>query len=128
MPIWDDLDMERIVVEILTRARSYQPRHHFGRPFLTSYQIAIEFRQRYQNEFRRLGKRVGGAETGQRNSVSQYIAGQLTSRISDGRITNIEGRFLWRTHLKTLEYKDERQTIRSSLGKSYETTMFRLRG
>jgi len=127
MSLWDDLGMGHIVVEILTRAQAYDPAHHFGRPFLISYQIAIEFRQHYPTEFDRLGKPVGGAGTGQKDSVAQYIARELSARIKAGTITNIEGRFLWRSHLKTLEYDDEGRTMPSSLGDTWDASMFRLR-
>jgi len=83
--------------------------------------------QQYPSEFARLGKPVGGAGTGQKDSVAQYIARELSARIKAGTIRNIEGRFLWRSHLQTLEYDDEGRTVQSSLGDTWDASMFRLR-
>ena len=82
---------------------------------LNAYQIAIAFRDRYSQEFQKIGKPIGGKGTGQQDSLAQYIALELSRRIKDNRITNIEGRFLYRGNLESLRYEYNGQIIESSL-------------
>ncbi|MPM44653.1 hypothetical protein SDC9_91332 [bioreactor metagenome] len=67
--LWEELKLEEKIIEIL-RVESHEPGHHFGRPFFTPYQIAIEFKIRYPEEFEKIGKPVGGKGTGQPDSVA----------------------------------------------------------
>lgn len=125
MSLWDQLQIESKVRAILD-VRSHSPDHHFGRPFLTPYQIALEFEQRYPAEFSQLGKPVGGKGTGQQDSLSQYLALELSRRISQQRLNGIEGRFLHRAHLRTLQYERDGQVVESSSMQAYDLSMFRL--
>lgn len=127
MAQWDDLDMDSKISQIL-RVQSHDPNHHFGRPFLTPYQIAIAFQEQYPQDFKTIGKPLGGRGTGQQDSLAQYIALELSRRIRDAIITNIEGRFLYRGNLESLRYKHNGQTIESSSMQSYDLSMFRLVG
>ncbi len=120
--LWSQLDMDTKVADIL-RVRANAPRHRFGRPFLTPYQIALAFQQQYPADFRTIGKPVGGKGTGQRNSVAQYIALELSKRIKSGAIRNIEGRFLYRANNPSLKYEKK---VESSTGGSYDLSIFRL--
>ena len=125
MSQWDVLDMDSKISQILD-VQSHDPGHHFGRPFLTPYQIAIAFRDRYPQEFQTIGKPIGGKGTGQQDSLAQYIALELSRRIKNNRITNIEGRFLYRGNLESLRYVRNGQIIESSSMQSYDLSMFRL--
>lgn len=125
MSLWNQLQMDSKISQILD-VQSHDRYHHFGRPFLTPYQIAIIFQQRYPQEFQTIGKPIGGKGVGQQDSLAQYIALELSKRIKDGRISNIEGRFLHRAHLLTLEYETGSQTIKSSLMQTYDLSMYRL--
>lgn len=128
MSQWNDLQMDLRILEILGDVHSHAPEHHFERPFITPYQIAIEFRQRFPEDFETIGKPLGGRGTGQHDSLAQYIAGELSRRIRDRRIPNVEGAFLHRAHLRSLAYDGENgETIESSLMQSYDLSMFRLR-
>ena len=90
-------------------------------------QIAIEFKIRYPEEFAKIGKPVGGKGTGQPDSVAQYFALELSRRIKNGSIKNIEGRFLHRGHLKTLQYYDDvHQEVESSLMQNFDLSLYRL--
>ena len=84
MSLWDEHQIEAKVRLILRETEAYNPEHHFGRPFLVSYQIAIEFRRRFPAEYAALGKPVGGKGTGLRHSVAQYI-GPRVVRADQGR-------------------------------------------
>ena len=125
MSQWDDLDMDVKISQILN-VQSHDPAHHFGRPFLTPYQIAIRFHEQYRADFNAIGKPIGGKGTGQQDSLAQYIALELSKRIKDNRITNIEGRFLYRGNLKNLQYEYNGDLIESSSMQAYDLSMFRL--
>ena len=47
MHYWKELDIENKVTKILKDAPNALKDHHLGQPFLTAYQIAIEFEKRY---------------------------------------------------------------------------------
>ena len=126
MSLWDQLDMTVKIEEIL-RVRSHSPRHHFGRPFLSPYQIAIAFRARFPEDFQIIAKPVGGKGTGQQDSLAQYIALELSRRIKKRDLPNIEGRFLHRAALHGLMYQDGNRIIKSSSMTSYDLSIFRLR-
>jgi hypothetical protein len=125
MSLWENLDIEDKVREILD-VKSQEPGHHFGRPFMTPYQIAISFKERHPDDFQAIGKPLGGKGTGQQDSVAQYIALELSRRIKDGKISDIEGRFLHGKSLKTLQYKDEGKIIESSLMQAADLSLYRL--
>jgi hypothetical protein len=128
MSKWEEFDFEQKITEILSDDSEYAPGHQLGRPFLTAYQIAIEFARRHPDDFRRFGFPIGGVGIGQRNSLSQYLAQRLSALIGSGHIIHIEGGFLSNRHLNDITFKSEGETIRSSLtGGPYTLSMFRLR-
>ena len=125
MSIWEEFAMESRVREILKAAR-FDKRHHFGRPFLTAYQIAIAFDKAHSEDRKRIGKPVGGKGTGQQDSLAQYLALQLSRRIKSGELVGIEGRFLHGQHVRSLEYDLDGKVVKSSSGKADALSMFRL--
>ena len=128
MSMWEDRDIEKKVTEILSEVPDSAEGHHLGRAFLTAYQIAIEFARRYPDDFERIGLPIGGVGTGQHNSLAQYLAGQLSRRIRDGHIQNIEGGFLSNQHLNDIIFNTGEEMIHSSLtGTPFTLSMFRLR-
>jgi len=52
MSQWDQLQMDTKISQILN-VHSHDPNHHFGRPFLTPYQIAIGFKKEFKCELHR---------------------------------------------------------------------------
>ncbi|NNN05527.1 MAG: hypothetical protein HKL90_06470 [Elusimicrobia bacterium] len=125
MSDWVRLDLDVKIREILSTARRV-PDHHFERPFLTPYQIAIAFERRYPADFAAIGLQVGGRGIGARESLAQYIARELSRRIKNVRGYGIEGAFLSRSNLQRLEYRDRASTIVSSSQTSYHLSIFRL--
>jgi len=125
MSRWERLGMDAKLTEILSMARRV-PGHHFLRPFLTPYQIAIEFRRRYPAEFRTIGLPVGGLRTGERESLAKYIARELSRRIKNQKRTDIEGAFLGKFDLHGLQYRDGQHLVESSSQTSYHLSLFRL--
>ena len=128
MSKWQELDIESKITQILRDVPDSAPGHPLGRPYLTAYQIAIEFARLYPNETAQLGFPIGGAGTGQRNSLAQYLAGQLSRNIGAGQLSHIEGGFLSNQHLKDISFEIGTETIHSSLTDSnFTLSMFRLR-
>lgn len=124
MSVWDQLQMDTKITQILN-VKSHEPNHHFGRPFLTPYQIAIAFHDQFFQDFKNIGKPLGGKGIGQ-DSLPRYIALELSKRIKNRSITNIEGRFLHRANLLTLKYRGGGKDIESSSKQAYDLSMYRL--
>lgn len=126
---WQELDIEGKVIEILNDIRDAAPEHHLGRPFLTAYQIAVEFARRYPEDAKQLGLPIGGAGTGKHNSLAQYLALQLSRGIKAGRLAGIEGSLTSTRHLSDIRFDADGKVIHSSLtGSGSRLSMFRLRG
>jgi hypothetical protein len=121
---WKSLQMDLKIAKVLD-VNSHKRPHHFGRPFMTPYQIALGFKDCYPEDFKNIGKPIGGKKTGRYDSLSQYIALELSKGIKKGRINNIEGRFLYRGNLKSLKY--EKGAIVASSGQGYDLSMYRLK-
>lgn len=123
MSIWQQHSIESRIRAIL--ASVPHDGHHFGRPFLSAYQIAIAFAQRYPREANLIAKPIGGGDIGRHDSLAQYFANQLSGRIRDGELSDIEGRYLNGWFLDTLQYDNHGQPIVSSLGQA-NMAIFRL--
>ena len=105
---------------------SHKPDHHLERPYLTGYQIAIQFKKNFRSTFDLIGKPIGGKDTGQHDSLSQYIAQGLSREIKNEKITHIEGSFISRMYLSSLTFDDDGENIVFSGGQSYDHALFRL--
>ncbi|MFC1493331.1 hypothetical protein ACFL6O_05165 [candidate division KSB1 bacterium] len=110
-------------IENILSVQPHVPNHHFGRPFLTPYQIAIRFEDKYQKVFQKIGKPVGGKNTGQKDSLAQYIALELSRRIKSKEIDSIEGAFLYRDKQLELIYKDD--DVEATSGQYNDLSMYR---
>ncbi len=121
---WDELHLEEKLLRILN-VRSHAPNHPFGRPFQTPYQIAIALERLYPEDFKKIGKPLGGKHTGQQDSVAQYLAQELARRVKNGSLPNVEGRFFHRKYLKGLTYDHDGQVVESSAEQAYDLSMFR---
>lgn len=127
MTKWEQFEMERKITEVLSMAK-FETEHHFGKPFLTPYQIAIELTGRHPTLCKDLEMELGGAGTGLQNSLTQYIAQQLSTRIKKKEIRNIEGAFIFNMHLTDLVFKNLKgQEIHSSNSDQDALSMFRLK-
>lgn len=126
---WKQLDIENKITQILKDASNALK----GQPYLTAYQIAIEFSIRYPEETAQIGFPVGGVGTGQKNSLAQYLAKELSRRINsktNNKITHIEGGFLSNLHLHDINFSADGQErlIHSSLtNTNFTLSMFRLK-
>ena len=119
--------MRSNIIAVLSDVQ-YDQEHHFGRPFLTPYQITIVLVSRHPTICSGLGLELGGVGTGSYNSLIQYIAQQLSTRIKSGEITDIEGAFLSNIHLSDITFRDAGgRVIQSSNSDQSMLSLFRLR-
>ena len=126
MTKWDKLQMEYRIQDILDNQEYPKRFHHLGRPFLSAYQIAIEYARRYQTEFNSLGIKIGGKEIGKHSSFSQYIGKQLSTRLNKHMLPNIQGGFFSNIHLNDLEFSSIDGPIHSSATEGkYPVSIFR---
>ncbi len=123
---WAKLELYPKVRAILDNV-SYD--HHFGeRPFIISYQLAIEFHLRYRDTSDALGYPIGGPGTGDGMTLAKYLSNILSRKIKDGSICDIEGAFLGNLHLNDVRFNTPTGPISSTLTQSqYPASMFRLR-
>ena len=126
---WETCGLEEKIVVLLAEVSYYEPDHHFGLPFLTAYQLAILFKERYPEEFKRFGHPVGGKGSGVQFSLSNYLARQPSGKIKNGEIDDIEGGFLSNRQLQRIDFNDGASTVTSSLTESqYDLSMYRYIG
>lgn len=76
MTIWQQFEVQNKICDVLADVTIVSPDgHHFGRPFMTSYQLAIKFDQSYPEVAQAVGVEVGGAGTGRRDSLANIWLG-----------------------------------------------------
>ena len=128
MSIWSELDVENKVLSILDTVplNSATP-HPLGRPYLTSYQLAIELDERFPEVRRRLRCPLGGSGSGRRTSLAQYLARELSQRIRRDPIPfPIEGAFVSNIRVHSITYRSNSGLVESSLtGTGWDLTLFR---
>ena len=130
MSMWSDLQLEDRVVDVLADVPTINDVHHFGRPYVTAYQLAIRFERMFPAEFQAIGKPLGGRGTGQHNSLTQYLAGELSRQIKrHGKDYRIEGAFVSNRDARDFVFTDLRgEAVHSSLVETdYDLSLFRLR-
>ena len=93
MSHWQQLGIEEKLIEILHDIPDTASEHHFGRPFLTAYKIAIEFARLFPQDVAQIGVPIGGAGIGQRSSLAQYLARNCSRGIKAGTLPRVEGGF-----------------------------------
>jgi len=98
--IWEDHNIKARVTKILEDVKD--DGHHFQRPFLTAYQLAIKVNQAAPIT----GYSVGGkgTGTGTKKSLAQYLALQLSNRIKLRKLQGIEGAFISSENLKEISF------------------------
>jgi len=123
---WHRYGMEEKIVKILGEFEDTG--RHFGRPFITAYQLAIEYDINNHGDVVDWGISIGGTDTGEHISLVLYIARTLAGIIRDNPDYRIEGAFLSSRHQRELSYNHNNVIITSSItGRSGTLSMFRLR-
>jgi hypothetical protein len=102
---WEKYKLSEKVLEILD-IESYEPNHHFGRPFVTAYQIAILLKKMFPDTFARLNQPLGGQGTGYHHSLAQYLARNLSQQIKRGSLPKVEGRFINMQNIGAIAFND----------------------
>ncbi|SDY49938.1 hypothetical protein SAMN05660209_03031 [Geodermatophilus africanus] len=132
MSVWEEQGVEAAVLEALHAVHlNNAGGHHFGRPYVTAYQLAIAVQAAHPEIAAALGGvTVGGRGAGAQSSLAQYLARELSGRIKrDGNSYPVEGAFVSNEHLTALIYRDASgQAITSSLtGSGFDLSLFRAR-
>jgi hypothetical protein len=123
--IWKEYDFEEKIKTILRRHANIE-KMSWGSPYITAYQLAIEFSKSYPGTVNDLGWKVGGVQCGNRITLSKYIASQLSKRINSGEIKDIEANLLCCSNISNISFNSDNKTIRSTLvGSGSYLSMFR---
>jgi hypothetical protein len=127
--IWEDHGLEDKVVQVLKSAPANPTGHEFGRPYLSSYQLAIALQRQFPGTVEAIGKPLGGAGTGQQDSLAQYLAMALRREIKKhGPSHPVECAYLSNQDVKDLYFRGPDGPIQSSLPEGgFDMTIFRTR-
>lgn len=130
MPLWNEHNIEARILEILGDVPLINPDgHHFGRPFMTAYQLAIEFERLWPDATVAMDKTPGGRGSGEQASLSRYLANQLSRRIkAAGGSYPVEGAFVSNLHVDELRYRRANGdlVVSSHAGGPPDLSMYRL--
>lgn len=130
MSLWSEHDLTDKVVEILAGVHCNNEVHHFGRPYISSYQIAIEMERQFPDTVAAIGKPIGGAGTGQHNSLAQYLSNELSKQIKAQGVEHpVEGAFFSNENAAAVTFTGaDGAVITSSLvGTDFDMALYRLR-
>ncbi|WNV83489.1 hypothetical protein [Umezawaea sp. Da 62-37] len=129
MNVWNELDVEAKVFEALEDVTIVnEAGHHFGRPFMTAYQLALKLDHAHPHVKEQLGREIGGTRSG--HSLAQYFAHQLSQRIKrQGDAYPVEGAFLSNDAVAALVYlgPGDRELRSSLTGSGLDVSMYRRR-
>jgi hypothetical protein len=126
MSMWEEFQVEQNVRQILA-AQAVDTRYGAGRPYLTAYQIAVEYKAGFRANFGNLQMQMGGARKGP-YGLPTYLARELAGRIKDGRIRDMQIAFLGYEHIKDLIFDDEGRDLKATTAQArWGTTLFRLK-
>jgi len=128
MGLWKELGIHKLIKDILVDVPAVNSDSYLGIPYVTAYQIAIEFAFKYPRVLEKIERSADINTVGQRIGLARYLADELSSRIRSGEITDIEGGFLSSQHLRDISFNpDEHLVIYSSDDTSCLLSMFRIR-
>ncbi|GGE30204.1 hypothetical protein GCM10011571_35520 [Marinithermofilum abyssi] len=118
MSKWSDWNMEERIREVLNQTE----KRNGQRALMTAYQITIAICKKDDSFLELTGKLIGD-EDQPSNSLAVYISRELSKRIRDQRIHDMEIFYLSKKYIDELEYIDHE-------GNEIETTtstLFRLK-
>lgn len=135
---WETEGVLDAILEALNSVHLNNPQgHHFGRPFVTAYQLAIKVDADHPNIRQALGPdlALGGEGTGAHHSFAQYLARELSRNIKRHMEMQppqwypVQGRFLSNERVTELRYRDMAGAERKSslTGTGFDLALFRLR-
>lgn len=130
MSLWSQHDLANKVVQILTDVHCNNVVHHFGRPYVSAYQIAIEMQRRFPETVAAIGKPIGGARTGQHSSLAQYLSNELSKQIkATGAGHEVEGAFFSNENVSEITFSgvDGAPVTSSLVGTDFDMALYRVR-
>jgi hypothetical protein len=130
MSLWSEHDLTDTVVEILAGVHCNNEVHHFGRPYISSYQIAIKMERQFPDTVAAIGKPIGGAGTGQHNSLAQYLSNELSKQSKAQGVEHpVEGALFSNENAAAVTFTGaDGAVITSSLvGTDFDMALYRLR-
>lgn len=130
MSIWSEHNLTDKVIEILTDVHCNNDVHHFGPPYISAYQIAIEMQRRFPETVTAIGKPIGGAGTGQHNSLAQYLSNELSKIIKRLELDYpVEGAFFSNENASAISFAgaDGAVVTSSLVGTDFDMALYRLR-
>ncbi|MBH8599591.1 hypothetical protein [Thermoactinomyces sp. CICC 10523] len=123
MNIWESHQIEEKIREVLQD--EYKGDHHFGNPLMTAFQIAIGICKRYPDLLVNIDMQIGGE--GVDKSFARYLANQLSKRIKNGTISDIEGFSISGKYIREIDFSDHEHVEReANIGSEFSA--FRLKG
>ena len=111
--ISSELDLDDLR-RILADCPEYKRGHHLGRPFMSAYQIAIQFAIDHPNHPLVQKLDVGGRGRGPAPSLARRIARFLSGEIKRGKAPDIEGAFISHVHIGDLWFEHGGREVRPS--------------
>ncbi|GHH47592.1 hypothetical protein [Lentzea cavernae] len=102
-----------------------------GRPYMTAYQLAIKVERAHPGFAARLGKVLGGAGVGVRNSLAEYLGAQLAGRIDrEGAAFPVERAYLSDDEIREIRFAgpDGNDLVSSVTGSGYNLSLYRWSG
>tara|TARA_R110002167_G_scaffold22388_2_gene80261 strand:- start:838 stop:1227 length:390 start_codon:yes stop_codon:yes gene_type:complete len=125
--LWDTNRVTHLVRQIL-QSHHPDPTYGTGRPFLTTYQLAIEFSDQFPQVAAILAQQTGGEGHGP-YALTTYLARWLPDRIRHRGVTDIELRFLAPIHIAGIQLQSGQSIISTTTDQAgFNTTMFRYIG
>jgi hypothetical protein len=127
--LWEEHGLADKVVQVLKAAPANPTGHEFGRPYLSSYQLAIAFHWQFPETVKAIGKPLGGVGNGQQDSLAQYLAMVLRRETrKHGPHYPVECAYLSNQYVKDMTFTGPCGAMRSSLPEGgFDMTMFRAR-
>lgn len=123
MSLWKSENIEAKVINILQNINTPDS-HHFGRPFVSAYQLAIDFEKNYPDTVNKLGLEMGGKGSGLYKSLPQYLALQISKHIST---LPLEASFLCSKYVDEFRFNYDHELVSSLNDSQYGLSMFRLK-
>ncbi len=129
MSIWDEQNVLDHVLASLNSVPLVNDAHHFGRPWLSAYQLAIKVNELAPQVATALGVTVGSRGTGSQTSLAQYLARELSRKIKADGSYPVEGAFLSNERVRAITYvgPDGDDLTSSLTGSGFDLSLFRRR-
>jgi len=124
---WKDTFEEHVFEVLRSKTFALKKPHHFGSPFISAYQIAVEFEVQFPDVVDKYNKGVGSGYDGMHN-LAAYIARSLSQNIKNNPNYAVEGAWLSANGLDDLAYLHKNSTKSGSSNTEYGAfSMYRMK-